>query len=69
MPHLRNRLVLPKLLKLLKFFPVVAIQGARQTGKSFLAREILSKESKNPPTLRLMTLIHVEKHRKVREHF
>jgi len=47
MPHLRNRAILPKLLKILTFFPVVAIQGARQTGKSVLARELLSKELKN----------------------
>ena len=41
MSHSRDRFVFPKLLKRLKHFPVVAIQGARQTGKSFLAREIL----------------------------
>ena len=43
MPHARNRYLIHNLLKKLKFFPVVAIQGARQTGKSFLAREILPK--------------------------
>ena len=42
MPHLRPRLALAQLQKRLKFSPVVAIQGARQTGKSFLAREILA---------------------------
>ncbi len=41
MPHLRKRYVLKKLLKKLKFFPVVSIQGARQTGKSVLARDLL----------------------------
>ncbi len=41
MPHARKRLILPFLKKQLGFFPVVSIQGARQTGKSFLARELL----------------------------
>jgi predicted AAA+ superfamily ATPase len=41
MPHSRQRFLLPTLLKRLKISPVVAIQGARQTGKSFLARELL----------------------------
>jgi predicted AAA+ superfamily ATPase len=45
MPHLRKREALPKLLKRLKLFPVVALQGARQTGKSFLARELFVKNS------------------------
>ncbi|MGK5090225.1 AAA family ATPase [Bdellovibrionota bacterium FG-2] len=44
MPHERPRAALDLLLKRLKFTPVVAIQGARQTGKSFLAREILTKK-------------------------
>lgn len=39
--HIRNRYALPLLLKKLKFSPVVLIQGARQTGKSFLVRQIL----------------------------
>jgi predicted AAA+ superfamily ATPase len=43
MPHPRIRHATPLLLKKLKFSPVVAIQGARQTGKSFLVRELLSK--------------------------
>lgn len=41
MPHSRARHLVPLLVKKLRFSPVVAIQGARQTGKSFLAREIL----------------------------
>ena len=36
-------LPLPKIHKKLKFFPVVAIQGARQPGKSFLARHLLKE--------------------------
>ncbi len=40
MPHNRERLALSLLVKRLKHTPVVAIQGARQTGKSFLAREL-----------------------------
>jgi predicted AAA+ superfamily ATPase len=43
MPHGRKRHVLPLLLKKLTFNPVVAIQGARQTGKSFLARDLLGE--------------------------
>ena len=43
MPHARPRLATDLLLKRLRFTPVVAIQGARQTGKSFLAREIIGK--------------------------
>lgn len=41
MPHARNRHIVTLLLKKLKFTPVVTIQGPRQSGKSFLAREIL----------------------------
>ena len=44
MPHTRARHAVSLLLKKLKFSPVVAIQGARQTGKSLLVREILPKE-------------------------
>ncbi len=44
LPHLRQRHIIPLLLKKLSFTPVVAIQGARQTGKSVLAREILPAE-------------------------
>lgn len=43
MLHIRRRLALDKLRKKLKFFPVVAVQGARQTGKSFLVRELLKQ--------------------------
>ena len=43
MPHPRDRLILAKLKKRLTFFPVVAMQGARQTGKSFLARQLAPK--------------------------
>jgi predicted AAA+ superfamily ATPase len=41
MPHPRKRLALARLAKKLGFSPVVAIQGARQTGKSYLAREFI----------------------------
>lgn len=41
MPHLRERHALPLLLKKLSFSPVVTIQGVRQAGKSYLAREVL----------------------------
>ncbi|MBU6374489.1 MAG: AAA family ATPase [Bdellovibrionales bacterium] len=44
MPHPRSRHAIPLLLKKLRFSPVVAIQGARQTGKSFLVRELLSEK-------------------------
>lgn len=43
MPHLRNRYVLKLITKRLKFSPVIALQGARQTGKSVLVRDILAK--------------------------
>lgn len=43
MPHSRPRLAIAQLQKRLQFTPVVAIQGARQTGKSYLARELLAK--------------------------
>src|SRR3989338_3377810 len=43
MPHLRNRHVLKLIEKRLKFSPVIALQGARQTGKSVLVRDILAK--------------------------
>lgn len=46
MPHDRPRLLTPTVLKKLRFFPIVALQGARQTGKSFLARQILPRELK-----------------------
>lgn len=44
MSHKRTREVSNILNKKLKFSPVVTIQGARQTGKSFLVRELLKKE-------------------------
>ena len=44
MPHLRKRYATPLLNTKLGFSPVVSIQGARQTGKSTLAREILDKQ-------------------------
>lgn len=43
MPHRRPRVALELLLKRLRFTPIVAIQGARQTGKSYLARELLPR--------------------------
>jgi predicted AAA+ superfamily ATPase len=43
MPHARERHVLPLLVKRLSFSPVVALQGARQVGKSFLVRELLKR--------------------------
>ncbi len=43
MPHARNRHAIKLILKKLSFAPAVAIQGARQTGKSFIGREILPK--------------------------
>lgn len=42
-PHARNRHILPLLLKKLKFAPVLAIQGVRQSGKSFLVRHLLPR--------------------------
>jgi predicted AAA+ superfamily ATPase len=47
MPHARRRHVLNLLERRLKFFRVVCLQGARQTGKSFLARELLKDGIKN----------------------
>lgn len=44
MSHKRTRDVSNILNKKLKFSLVVTIQGARQTGKSFLVRELLKKE-------------------------
>jgi uncharacterized protein len=40
MPHLRTRFALDILKKKLKFSRIVSIQGARQTGKSVLARDL-----------------------------
>jgi predicted AAA+ superfamily ATPase len=47
MPHLRNRFILPTVFKKLAFSPVITLQGARQTGKSILARELVLPELKN----------------------
>lgn len=47
MPHIRKRYALKLLKKRLGFFRVVSLQGPRQTGKSFLAREILAQQEKN----------------------
>jgi len=47
MPHTRARWSINQLIKRLKFSPVVAIQGARQTGKSFLIQEILKRNISN----------------------
>lgn len=44
MPHSRKRHIISILSKKLRFSPVVAIQGARQTGKSFLAQHLLKEE-------------------------
>ena len=43
MPHSRPRLATELIRKRLTYFRVVSIQGARQTGKSFLAREFMGK--------------------------
>jgi len=42
MPHSRRRFIEPLVLRKLALHPVVALQGARQTGKSYFARELLS---------------------------
>ena len=44
MPHARNRYVVENIIKKLSFSPVVTIQGARQTGKSFFVKNILVKD-------------------------
>jgi predicted AAA+ superfamily ATPase len=41
MPHPRKRVALNTIRKRLHFFPILAVQGARQTGKSFLVRNLL----------------------------
>ncbi len=46
MIHARMRHILPLLIKKLKYARVLSIQGARQTGKSFLARELLPQHFK-----------------------
>ena len=47
MPHKRYRSSLKILQQKLKFQPVVALQGARQVGKSFLLRELLKNKFKS----------------------
>ena len=47
MPYMRTRYLADVIEKRLKFFPVLAIQGARQVGKSALVRELLPKRVKN----------------------
>jgi len=42
MAHSRSREILQTLRKRLEFFPIIALQGARQTGKSFLAERLLT---------------------------
>jgi predicted AAA+ superfamily ATPase len=44
MTHIRKRYLTLQILARLKISPVVAIQGARQTGKSLLARELLQEK-------------------------
>lgn len=46
MPHQRPRHALAVVQKRLNALPVIALQGARQTGKSFLARELLCQKIK-----------------------
>jgi predicted AAA+ superfamily ATPase len=46
MPHQRFRALLDVLEKRLSLFPIVGVLGARQTGKSTLLRELLSKKRK-----------------------
>ena len=53
MPHTRNRHIIELIAKKTSFSPVVAIQGARQTGKSFIGRELLPK---GQPQLHYLTL-------------
>ena len=43
MPHNRERHILSLIIKRIKSSPVTTIHGARQTGKSFLVRELLKK--------------------------
>jgi predicted AAA+ superfamily ATPase len=47
MPHPRSRQSLSRFLKLLSFNRVVTIQGCRQAGKSFLARNLAGEKLKN----------------------
>ena len=57
MAHTRPRHVLALIKKRLKGLPVLALQGARQTGKSFLARELLSHDLESSQYLTLDTLV------------
>jgi len=47
MAHQRNRFVQQIALKKLTFFRVLLVQGARQTGKSYFVRELLTQKLKN----------------------
>ena len=47
MPHMRQRFEEALLLKRLKHSPLVSIQGARQTGNSFLAKIVSSNHFKS----------------------
>lgn len=47
MAHIRKRFLVSQILLRLKHSPVVSIQGARQTGKSLLARELLKEKISN----------------------
>ncbi len=53
MPHSRKRHVLTSVLKKLSFSPIVALQGARQTGKSFIGQHLIPKSIE---TARYITL-------------
>lgn len=53
MPHARQRFIEKLVLKRLKGSPVLALQGARQVGKSFFVRELLKQKYK---TLKYLTL-------------
>ncbi len=54
MPHSRLRFGITELKKKLNFSPVVTLQGPRQCGKSFFAREILASDL--GPSYRYVTL-------------
>ncbi len=43
MPHQRKRYLMPILAKKVKYFPIVGLLGARQTGKSTLLRDLVSE--------------------------
>ena len=40
MPHYRNRLILSKILEDIKFWPIISLVGARQTGKTTLLKSL-----------------------------